>query len=134
MDLQLALTSRNEDSANINATELCDELFALSRRITEKSSPKVKIDYLCRMGLVALFPNVYVAMRILLTLPITVASAERSFSKLKLIKTYLRSTMSQDRLVGLATVSIEKKIAEELDMTEIIQDFASAKARKAYFS
>ena len=94
MDLQLALTSENKDSADINATELCDELFALSRRIKEKSSPKVILDYLCRMGLVPLFPNVNVAMRILLTLPITVASAERSFSKLKLIKTYLRSTMS----------------------------------------
>jgi hypothetical protein len=42
--------------------------------------------------------------------------------------------MSQDRLVGLATISIERTIAEELDLTEIIQDFASAKARKAYFS
>ena len=101
-----------------------------AKRITEKSSPKVVLDYLCQMGLVALFPNVYVAMRILLTLPIT----ERSFSKCKLIKTYLRSAMSQDRLVGLATISIERTIAEELDLTEIIKDFASAKARKAYFS
>jgi len=132
MDLQLA--SENDESADINATELCDELFALSRRITENSSPRVILDYLCRMGLVAVFPNVYVAMRILLILPIAVASAERSFSKLKLIKSYLRSTMSQDRLVGLATMSIERAIAEELDLTEVIQDFAAAKARKAYFS
>ena len=102
--------------------------------ITFLTRPRVILDYLCGMGLVALFPNVYVALRILLTLPITVASAERSFSKLKLIKTYLRSTMSQDRLVDLATISIESTIAEELDMTEIMQEFASAKARKAYFS
>ena len=79
--------------------------------------------------------TLYVAMRILLTLPITVASVERSFSKLKLIKSYLRSTMSQDRLVGLATISIERAIAEELDLTEVIQDFAAAKARiLAHFS
>ena len=134
IDLQSALTSENEYSADIDATELCDEVFALARRINEKSSPKVILDYLCGMDLVALFPNMYVALRILHTLPITVASAERSFSKLKLIKTYLRSTMSQDRLVGLATISIERTIAEELDMTGIIQKFASAKARKAYFS
>ena len=108
MDLQLALTSENEDSADINATELCDELFALSRKITDKSSTKVILDYLCRMGLVALFPNVYVAIRILLTLPITVVSAERSFSKLKLIKTYLRSSISQDHLVGQSTIFIER--------------------------
>ena len=40
------------------------------------------------------FPNACIAFRILLTIHVTVASAERSFSKLKLIKSYLRSTMS----------------------------------------
>jgi len=54
------------------------------------------------------FPNACIAYRIMLTIPVTVASAEISFSKLKLIKSYLRSTMSQDRLNGLAILSIEK--------------------------
>jgi len=55
-----------------------------------------------------------VSMRILLTIPATVASAERSFGKLKLVKNYLRSTMSQDRLVDLARLSIESKIARKI--------------------
>ncbi|KAA3480784.1 zinc finger MYM-type protein 1-like [Gossypium australe] len=42
-----------------------------------------------------------------LTVLMTVASAERSISKLKLIKTYLRSSMSQERLNGLTILSIE---------------------------
>ena len=42
-----------------------------------------------------------------LTLPVTSATAERSFSKLKLIKTYLRSTIKQVRLSALAVISIE---------------------------
>ncbi|KAK5639195.1 hypothetical protein RI129_011687 [Pyrocoelia pectoralis] len=37
---------------------------------------------------------------LLLTLPVSVASGERSFSNLKLIKSYLRSTMSQSRMVA----------------------------------
>jgi len=53
-----------------------------------------------------LAPNVSIALRILLNLPVTVASEERSFSKLKLIKTYLRSTMANDRLSGLAIIAI----------------------------
>ncbi|KAJ8871113.1 hypothetical protein PR048_027417 [Dryococelus australis] len=52
-------------------------------------------------------PNIGVVLRILLTLPVTVASCERSFSKLKLIKTFLRSTMLQSRLSGLAIILIE---------------------------
>jgi hypothetical protein len=54
--------------------------------------------------------NASVAYRILLTISVTVASAEISFSKLKLLKNHLGSTMSQDRLNGLATCSIEKDI------------------------
>jgi hypothetical protein len=49
-----------------------------------------------------------IAYRILFIVLVTVASAERSFSKLKLLKNYLRSTMSQERLNGLATLCIEK--------------------------
>jgi hypothetical protein len=43
---------------------------------------------------------------LLRAIPIIVAFAERSFSKLKLIKSYLRSTMLQDRLNRLAILII----------------------------
>ena len=61
------------------------------------------------------FPNTWIAYRILLTIPVTVASGERSFSKLKLIKSYLRSTMSQERLNELAMLSIEKAMVDKID-------------------
>ena len=54
--------------------------------------------------------NALIAYRIFLTVLVTVASTERSFSKLKLIKTYLRSSMSQERLNGLAILSIKKEL------------------------
>lgn len=44
------------------------------------------------------FTEVISVLVLFLTLPVTVASAERSFSKLKLIKNFMRSTMSQVRL------------------------------------
>lgn len=69
------------------------------------------------------------ALRILLTIPVTAASAERSFSKLKIIKNFLRSTISQNRLVGLATISIEHEIVEDLDIDDLIKEFLSLKAR-----
>lgn len=77
-------------------------------------------------------PNIFVVYRILFTIPITVASAERSFSKLKLLKNYLRSTMSQERLNELATLCIEKKLLDDVNIEAIIEDFASRNVRK-YF-
>jgi hypothetical protein len=58
--------------------------------------------------------------------------AERSFSKLKLLKNYLRSAMSQERLNGLATLCIEKKLLDDIDINSIIDDFVSKNVRKNF--
>ena len=71
-----------------------------------------------------LFPNTCIAYRILLTIPFTVASIERRFSKLKIIKSYLRSTMSQERLSGLPILSIKNEMLEELEYKNLISQFA----------
>jgi hypothetical protein len=62
---------------------------------------------------------------VILISPLLIASAERSFSKLKLLKNYLRSTMSQQKLNGLATLCIEKKLLDDVDIDPIITEFAS---------
>ncbi|KAK1406362.1 hypothetical protein QVD17_41656 [Tagetes erecta] len=77
------------------------------------------------------FPNASIAYRILLTVPVTVASAERSFSKLKLLKSYLRSTMSQQRLSGLAMIAIENEILDHINCEDVINQFAMKNARRA---
>ncbi len=66
-------------------------------------------------------------------MPVTVASGERSFSKLKLTKTYLRSTMLQKRLTNSAILSIENEITKNIDFEDVIEDFASKKSRKIQF-
>ena len=73
------------------------------------------------------FPNLRVSLQILLTIAVSI---ERSFSKLKLILSYLRVSMGQDRLNDLALSSIKRKIFEEVDFSEVIDEFASRKARK----
>jgi hypothetical protein len=59
------------------------------------------------------YPNIYIAYRLLFTMLVTVALAERSFSKLKLLKNYLRSVMSQERLNGLVTMHREEVIGQD---------------------
>ena len=41
----------------------------------------------------AIYPNVSTLLQIFATVPVTIATAERSFSALRLLKTYLRTTM-----------------------------------------
>ncbi|KAG6931298.1 hypothetical protein G0U57_002022, partial [Chelydra serpentina] len=89
--LETVLT--HDDMRNIDASDLGDELTALSRYISGGSTPKAVLEYMCTNKMTTLFPNAFVALRILLTLPVTAASGERSFSKLQLIKTHPRSTM-----------------------------------------
>ena len=61
----------------------------------------------------------------------TRATVETSFSRLKLVKTYLRRRMTLRRISSLATVSIERTTAYQLDLYEIIDLFANQKSKKA---
>jgi hypothetical protein len=54
-----------------------------------------------------------------------------SFSKLKLLKIYLMSTMSQKMLNELATCSVEKDILVIIDYI-VLNDFASRNVRRSY--
>ena len=81
----------------------------------------------------ALFPNVVVILRVFLTLPVTVAQAERSFSALALVKNVLRSTMCQDRLSSLGTLAMEPYLCRDINFDNIIDQFVNRKARKACF-
>jgi hypothetical protein len=114
MDLQTKLTDSSTKQMDVNATDLCNEIEVLSTYKKPKSTKEV-LEYLVGNDLISTFPNLSVALRIFLTMPVTVAHGERSFSKLKIIKNYLRSTMNQNRLTNLAVISIEKEICEALD-------------------
>lgn len=71
---------------------------------------------------VDVFPEVYKLLSLILTIPATSVAAERNFSCLKRIKNYLRSTMTQERLSGLALMSIEKYLLHELSMSPVFYD------------
>ncbi|XP_052799078.1 uncharacterized protein LOC128230674 [Mya arenaria] len=78
-----------------------------------------------------LYPCIYGILGVLLTMPPTSASFERSFSAMKRIKNYLRSTMSTDRMSSLALLHIHKDT--DVDINNVINTFASRKCRKLNF-
>ena len=75
----------------------------------------------------SIYPSLSTLYHIFLTLPISSASVQRSLSRLKLIKSYLRSTMTENRLSGLAFLSIERQFATELDYDKVMDYFSKMK-------
>ena len=54
------------------------------------------------------FPNIHCILSIYLTLPVTTCSCERSFSAMRRLKTWLRSSMGNERLSGLAMMHVHR--------------------------
>ena len=87
-------------------------------------------DLIVESSLEDVFPNVYTVLRIYLVLMTTNCADERSFSKLKLLKNYLRSSTEQDRLNALAILSMSNDILRKMKFDDVINDFADKSSRK----
>ena len=118
---------KSGEHSDIDGRELYVELKFIQDHIDRSMGPLDIFNYLKQHGS---FPNAIIAYRVLLTIPVTVASAERSFSKLKLLKSYLRCAMTQERLNGLATIALENDILEMIKYEDIIKDFISKNTRR----
>ena len=64
----------------------------------------------------------------------SVASAERSFSILKLIKTKLRNRTSGERLSDLVVISINENVAQKLNIESIIDEFTKSERRISFMN
>ena len=106
------------------------EIFAHFESKIIGDVPKM-LNEIYRCELQNFIPQVCIALRIFATIPVTVCSGERSFSKLALIKNKLRSTMGQGRLNSLTILSIESNLARKVDFHDVLKNFALKKARKA---
>lgn len=65
------------------------------------------------------YPNIATVLRILLSLPVGSCSCERSFSALRRLKSWCRTSMGEERLNGLALCNIHKEHA--LDPLEVLK-------------
>jgi hypothetical protein len=122
-----AKTFTHDDLSDVDLNDCISELQVL--QVTLPDGLMIASGILQCITIADCYPDVSIAYRILLTIHVTIASDERSFSKLKLLKNFLRSTMTQERLNGLATCSIEKDVLTNVDLNIVLNDFASRNAR-----
>lgn len=75
-------------------------------------------------------PKAYNIVVLILMSPISSASGERSFSKLKLIYNELRTNMGDERLDQLMLISSEKDLTDSINLDEIVNTWSSLKTRR----
>lgn len=76
-----------------------------------------------------IFPNLYKLLQVALTIPVSSASCERSFSVMRRIKTWLRNSMSNDRFSNLSLLHIERDLANNITSEEVLNIFAQKSRR-----
>lgn len=119
-----------------NILKLENELSVIYSCDIKKNLDTLKLfNYICDNDLNDVFFETSKLLKLLLTIPVTSASSERSMSTLKRIKTYLRNSMGNERLSALATLSIEKEIVGNYNKypnfkDKVIDHFATTKTRR----
>ncbi|XP_060846122.1 uncharacterized protein LOC132925774, partial [Rhopalosiphum padi] len=111
--------NQSNKSSDINSEEdsLEDEPLNTMSEPKQNITLASIINVLSSFDIMSAFPNLYCAYKALCTIPASLPSAERSFSKVKLIKIKLRSKMSQQRFESLMLISCERDIP--IDINEI---------------
>ena len=77
-----------------------------------------------------MLPGLATFLRIVLTVPVSTCTAERSFSTLRRLKSYLRNSMSQTRLNTVAVCNIHRDLLEEINLDLIANDLITRSSQR----
>ncbi|XP_052771191.1 52 kDa repressor of the inhibitor of the protein kinase-like [Mya arenaria] len=121
-----------EFEADINGDidQFCNEVRRWKTRwraVTPKDVPN-SLETAIKRAPLELYPNIRMCLSILLAMPVSTATAERSFSTMKRVKTYLRNTMTTERLSGLGLINIYRD--REISSERVVDIFARRNNRR----
>jgi hypothetical protein len=124
---------------NVTTGRLHTSIISAKRRkgkSLEKGSRRKFPQWICLPSLLEVFskddlhhlyPDLFEVIKIVATLPVTVASCERTHSKVKIVNNNLRVAMSPDRLEDLVQISNERDLANNIELSKIVEIFKFAK-------
>ena len=92
----------------------------------ERAAYLTVLKLLVRFNLQSAYPNLYTMDRILTTLPTCFTKRKIKFSKLKYIKSRLRPTMGQERLISPMMINVEQSLIPCVNLEGIIDSFANS--------
>lgn len=102
---------------------------------SHKVTVKHIIDSISETDVKTMIPEVVKLCRLYIVHPATTATAERSFSTLRRLKSYLRGTMSQSRLNSLLILTMYRERVDLIDMVDLVNEFIArgdTKRRNAF--
>ena len=128
-DAEVLCNKFRDDLSNI------DELYAKIELVKNDIATKTETDNIKDaakffIGKQDFLPNIIRLYKLALTVPVSVASNERSFSRLKLVKNYLRSTMKEERLDSLMLCACSIDILDQINIDSIADSWSVLKTRK----
>ena len=117
-------------SSDFNASSLKMQLEIFATDFTTTSSPVTLADIVtyakgltpCQKELIS---QVCTLLKLILVIPATNAVSERTFSTLRRVKSYLRSTMSQSRLNHLVLLKVHSQLTDQLDLIDVANSFVA---------
>ncbi len=80
-----------------------------------------------------MLPTVHQLLRLYLVIPVTSATSERTFSALKRVLTYVRSTMTEIRLNNCLLLHIHKDLTDSLEIVSVAREFVNNDEHNKYF-
>ena len=131
--LEATLTTYKDDLSRHELEAQLPLLKPLCEDIVKKKGSNFSLcDTVCILSKLsaaerAAFSGVWRVMKLLLVLPATNATSERSFSALRRVKTYLRTTMTQQRLNNLMVLHIHKDLVDSLELERVAKGFVSGR-------
>ena len=115
--------------ADLDAHNLTTQLSILSSTIPEGISGILDIiSYLRNLSPAEkeLLHKVILLVKLILVMPATNCTSERSFSALRCVKSYLRSTMTQERLNSLMVLYVHKDLTDRINLCDVANEFVSS--------
>jgi len=96
-----------------------------------RSSIESQIDFdkIKEMVQSEIYPNLYTLLKVALSIPVSSATCERSFSTMRRIKNWLRTSMDQERFSSLAIINIEREVSNQLKAEDILIEYAKTNKR-----
>ena len=113
----------------IKDLQACGKVSQLKRVTSVQSLAEIMKEVSMKL----MFSEILTLVKLFLIIPVTTASAERSFSALRRLKTYLRGTMTQERLNSVALTHIHKAYTDSVDLSVIAKNFITANDRRLHF-